>query len=399
MRTVRNSGLIVADGMDLRGSFGPVATKAEARGYNTEGDVITQTIDGRPLNDIWAEFQSLVSSWNEGRTALVDALTFSVDQPIEDVPQIAIDDFEIASEFGVPKSIRGADWFSMGYTFEWYDLAARFTWKYLAEASASQVEQVGNLVLEADNRLVFNKVMATLFSNVNRTANIRNQNFNVYALYNADGTVPPAWGPNTFTGSETHYLTSGATTVDSGDLGDMETKLALKGYGVENGATMVLLVNRAELAVIRTFRVATGAAFDFVPASGGAPWLLPTNTGGVVYPQGGGIPPTVNGLNVSGAYGPWLVVESSYIPATYMVGFSTGGGNSGSNPVGIREHANPALRGLRLVKGRTPDYPLIDSYYNRGFGTGIRHRGGAVIMQMKVGSYTVPTMYSAFVDG
>jgi hypothetical protein len=182
--------------------------------------------------------------------------------------------------------------------------------------------------------------------------------------------------------------------VDAQDLIDMEAKLTLKGYGRLNGSTMILLVNRTEMATIRTFRVSTGSPYDFIPAAGGAPWLLPVNTGGVVFPQGSTIPTTVAGLPVAGAFGPWLIVENDYMPANYMIGFATGGDMAASNPVGIREHQNPALRGLRLVKGRTPDYPLIDSFYNRGFGTGVRHRGAGVVMKVTAGSYTIPAAYA-----
>ena len=364
------------------------------RGYNTEGDVLTQTIDGRDLNEMWQDLQTTLQAWNAGRTAIVNALTFAVTQPIETVPQGFTTDFEEASEFGEPKGTRGGDFFEMAYDFKWYDVAARFTWKYLAEASAAQVESVHQSILEADNRLVFNLVMRAIFNNVNRTADIRNQAYNVYPFYNADGTVPPPYANNTFTGAENHYLVSGAASVTSGDLDDMDTKLSLKGYGRRQGSQMVLLVNRAEMATIRSFRVATGASYDFIPAAGGAPWLLPTNTGGVVFPQGGAIPNQVQGLDVSGAYGPWLVIENDYIPPGYMVGISTGGSQNVGNPVGLREHQNAALRGLRLVKGRTPDYPLIDSFYNRGIGTGVRHRGAGVVMQIKAsGTYDIPAAW------
>lgn len=377
---------------DLSAAFGLAAA---ARGVNTEGDVLTQTIDGRDLNEIWAEFQQTLLAWNAGRDALIGALTFNVSQPIEDVPQVSLDDFEEASEFGLPKSVRGADYFSMGYDFRWYDIAERYTWKYLAEATAAQVASVHNIVLEADNRLVFTKVLKAIFNNVNRTANIRGQNFTVYPFYNADGTVPPAYGPYTFTGSENHYITSGAATVDSGDLDAMATKLNQKGYGRLQGSQMILLVNTAQMQTIRTFRVSTGSSYDFIAASGQAPWLLPTNTGGVVYPQGSAIPSNVNGLPVTGAYGPWLIVENDYIPSGYMLGFATGGQMNATNPVGVREHQNPALRGLRLVKGRQADYPLVDAVYNRGFGTGIRHRGAGVVMQITAsGSYTIPSAYA-----
>jgi hypothetical protein len=173
----------------------------------------------------------------------------------------------------------------------------------------------------------------------------------------------------------------------------MEEHLKHHGYGRQSGATLVLVVNTQELAVIRTFRVATGSSYDFVPASGQPPWLLPSNTGGVVVPQGTSIPNQVGGMEVAGRYGSWLVVEEDYIPAGYMFGFATGGANNATNPVGFREHQNPGLRGLRLVKGRDNDYPLLDSFYQRGFGTGVRHRGAGVVMQVAAGAYVIPTDY------
>lgn len=392
LHTIKNK-IITPDMLDFRAAFGD--RKAASRGFNTEGDVLTQSADGRDLNEMWQELQQALGAWNAGRSALVSALTFTVNSPIEDVPQIALDDFEEASEFGEPKGVRGGDYFSMGYDFKWYDVAARYTWKYLAEASAAQVESVHNIILEADNRLVFSKVLKAIFNNVNRTATIRGQNFTVYPFYNNDGTVPPAFGPNTFTSSEDHYLVSGGATVDSGDLDAMETKLALKGYGRLNGSQLILLVNRAQLATIRTFRVSTGSSFDFIAGAGQAPWLLPTNSGGVVTPQGSAVPSAVNGLPVAGVYGSWIIVENDYVPSGYMVGFATGGDMNASNPVGIREHQNAALRGLRLVKGKTSNYPLIDSFYNRGFGTGVRHRGAGVVMQVKAsGSYEIPSAYA-----
>ncbi len=360
------------------------------RGTNTVGDVLTQTIDGRSLNNIWSEFQKSMEFWNARRSALVNALTFSVTQPIESVPQITGDDFEEASEFGEPKGIRGGNYFSLGYDFKWYDLAVRYTWQFLAENSAQQVEALNNMAFEADNRLVFSRVLKAIFNNVNRSATIHGSAVNVYPFYNNDGTVPPTYKNYVHSGTHTHYLTSGAATIDSGDLNDLETHLVHHGYGRQNGSQMVLLANRAQVATIRTFRVSTGAAFDFIPVAGGAPFLLPVNTGGVV----GSPPSNVNGMPVAGQYGDWLIVEEDYVPAGYVVAFATGGDNAATNPVGLREHQNTGLRGLRLVKGRDNDYPLIDSFYNRGFGTGVRHRGAGLVMQITAaGTYTIPAEY------
>jgi hypothetical protein len=368
-----------------------------ARGYNVEGDVLTQTVDGRDLNDLWNEFQATITIQNERRTGLVEMLTFPVTNVIEDVPQIGGDDFEEASEFGEPKGIRPAlSYFSLAYDFKWYDIAARYTWKFLAEASAQQIEAVHQSVLDADNRLVFKKVMNTLFNNVNRSATIKGQNYTVFSLYNADGTVPPDYKGNTFNGSHTHYLSSGAAAIDSGDVEALIDHLKHHGYSAANGTQLVLLVNAQEAASIRTWRAnvtnanAAVATYDFIPSQG-SPGLIVPNAQGMLGTQ---VPNTINGMPVIGSYGPALIVEEEYIPAGYIVLIGTGGEGGLNNPVGLREHANPGLRGLRLINDNASSYPLVDSFYSRGFGTGIRQRGGAAVMRISASAYAIPSQYA-----
>ncbi len=383
MKTMKTiSGLYVPSSL-LRGAD-------RAQGYNAAGDIINQTADGFDLNTLWTEFQAAIALLNAERQAIVDLLTFPVTQLIERVPQISSAQFEEASEYGEPRGIRptGA-YFNLGYDFRWYDLAARFTWKFLADAPAAQVEAINAMALEADNQLVFRRVMEALYNKNNREADINGQLVPVYALYNADGTIPPTYKGNTFTGSETHYITSGAATVDSGDLDTLYTKLRQKGYSLENGVRHILLVNPAEGDVIRTFRVATGATYDFIPATNQpGQWVDAGMTFTGTAPGG-----SLGGLTVIGAYGPLLVVQDELFPIHYMVIVGTGGRANLQNPVGLREHANASLRGLRLVKGPVADYPLIDSFYQRGFGTGIRQRGGAAVMQVTAsGTYTNPSI-------
>ena len=369
-----------------------------AQGYNAEGGIITRTSDGRDLSDLWAELSQVVAVYNERRQKLIDLMTFSVTQNIEDVPQLGSDDFEEASEFGEPKGIRAAmTYFSMAYDFKWYDLAARFTWKFLADASSQQIEAIHSSALEADSRLVFQKVMSSVFNSAGRSATINQQNYNVYPLYNGDGTTPPAYKGNTFTDTHTHYLASGNAAIDSGDLEAAYEHLRHHGYGIENGTQIICMVNTQEANVIRTFRANTAnnnsavATYDFVPSTG-QPTLIVPNMQGLIGSQ----PPSQwNGLPVIGSYGPMLIVVEDYIPAGYVLTFGTGGEGNLQNLVGFREHANTQLRGLRLIGGDKTGYPLIDSYYSRGFGTGIRQRGAGVVMQITSGSYTVPSAYSA----
>lgn len=367
-----------------------------ARGIGSEGDVITQTTDGRDLNALWDEFSQTLLARNERRQTLIDFLTYPVSQIIEDVPQVGTDDFEEASEYGEPKSIRPPmSYFSMAYDFKWYDLATRFSWKFLAEASAAQVEAFHNSALEADNRLVFNKVFKTIFNSTNLTTDIRGNNYNVYKFYNNDGTTPPEYNGITHSSSHTHYLSSGAATIDSDDVESMYEHLRHHGYSEVTGMRIVLMVNPAEGKEIRRFRANTinnnskTALYDFIPALGSAPFILPSQ--GLIGNQPSA---ELEGLRVIGQYGPILIVEEDYIPVGYTFMFATGGKENVQNPVGFREHQNASLRGLRLIAGDRGNYPLVGSFYNRGFGTGIRQRGAGVCMRISASAWAIPAAYA-----
>lgn len=356
------------------------------RGFNELEGVIRQSLDGSDLRAMWREFQATLALWNRQREPLLNFLSRNVSANTERVFYPTSENFEEATEFGEPKGIRLGKPFIMGFDFKWYDVAIRYTWMFLAESEAEQIRGINNTALEGDRNLLFTKIMKTLFNPTNSSAVINEQNVNVYKLYNADGTVPPAWKTMTHTSAHTHYLSSGAATIDAGDIETITEHLYHHGYSVSTTNRMILLVNRQEGAVIRKFKVATGADYDFIPSSNyGGGVILPTGT--VIAQPAGQVPGEI------GTYGPWHVVEDDFMPAGYVVGFVSGGESNVLNLVGIREHENTGLRGLRLVKGPDRDYPLTDSFYLHGFGTGIRHRGAGVVMQITAGAYATPAAY------
>lgn len=369
-----------------------------ARGYNQSGDIVTETADGRPLNDLWNEYQQALALYNAERDRLLQVMTYPVTKVVEDVFQGGDTvDFEEASEFGVPRSVRSTPptYYSLGYSFKWWDIGARFTWEFLADAETQQVDNLNNLILEADNRNQFVQVFKQILNNVTRVANINNNNYNVFPLYNGDSTVPPRYKQTVHTSGHQHFLASGAATVDAGDLDAMYAHLSHHGYSWQEGSALILMVNSAQMATIRTFSVTGGDSYDFIQAATIPSWAwTPEDVAAAADRPGAAPPSSWNGLVVQGRYGPWLIVEDDLIPAGYMVGFASGGAYAANNLVGIREHAKTNLRGLRLVKGTDPDYPLINSYYQRGFGTGVRQRGAGVVMQITAGSYTIPTGYT-----
>ena len=363
------------------------------QGFNERADVVVAA-DGTNLNDFWNEIQKTIQIRNQDRSDIISRLTYRTNKITEEVTVPSEVDFERATEYGQPVGIKGtAQRLFRGYDFDFYDLAIRYTWMYIAEADAAQLRMNHNLALEADTKLQFMKVMQRLFNPLNGNGfTDKNEAITVFAAYNGDGEVPPKYKHNTFAGSHNHYLVSGAATVTSANLDTMATSVEEHGYTLANGYSLVLWVNKQESAVIKTFKAANGASYDFVPNPNlynGKIWV-PDNGKYVGGPQGAPLPGEV------GTYGPFRIVEEAYIPAGYMAAIATGGADALSNPVAIREHSNPAYRGLKVIPGARSDYPLLDSFYRRGLGTGIRHRGALAIMQVKAsGVYAIPSAYDS----
>lgn len=377
---------------------------ANRLGTHVAADVVTQTADGTDLNSVWSDFMALLNVVNGQRQALLNFLTFSVTQSTELVTQPGQGvDFEEASEFGEPVGSRiQPAYFNLGYTFKWYDLAARYTWQYLADATDAMVNSVANAAVEAYYRKLLTEVLRTVFNPTNLVANIRGNAYNVFKFYNADGTVPPAYKNNTFNGSHTHYKNSGTNDVlEATDLdGMIIDDFASHGYDQLSGYRLVVMVNSVIGNQIRNFRSAVNTnqavggnygRFDFIPAQGQPGQIIPATTQVIGAQQPAN---TLNGLNVIGSYGPLLIVQDDWLPTTHLFAFATGGTDNLNNPIGLREHANTNLRGLRLVKGRNADYPLIDSFWAAGFGTGVRQRGGGIVMALTAAAYAPPAIYA-----
>lgn len=360
------------------------------QGFNERADVV-YAADGTDLNDFWNEVQETIRIRNSDKTDIISALTYNVTGISEEVTVPSEVEFEEASEYGQPVGIKGtAIRLFRGFDFKFWDLGVRYTWMALAEMDRQQLQMNHNLALEADVKLRFRRVMQRLFNPINGSGfDDKNVPFTVFAAYNADGEVPPAFKNNTFAGSHNHYTVTGAAAVRSIDLDALALKTEEHGYTLAAGYTNILWVNKVESDIIKTFRVANGALWDFVPnpaTYNGAIWV-PSNGSYV-----GGPSNTVKGE--VGTYGPFHVVEEGYIPAGYLVSIVTGGPNNLGNPIGIREHSNPAYRGLKVIPGQRSQYPLIDSFYRRGMGTGMRHRGAIAVAQVKTtGSYTIPAAY------
>lgn len=396
--TLKNIWARLAEGEGIEG------LRARLSGYDQgaldRSDALVQAADGSDINQIWAEIEEILAVWNAQRNRLIDYLTFPVTEIIDYVGVPNEVDFERSSEFGKPVAIRGGGFYQRGYDFDFFDIAIRYTWLFLLSATQAQIDNYTNQALDADNRLIFKKVMSTLFNSAN-TYGVADQNIptTVVKLYNGDGEVPPAYKNITFSGSHSHYQTSYGlpsaiqnTAVQPGTIQDIEDDFYNHGYTLQNGYRLVLWVNRQEGLKIRGFKVANGARYDFIPGPGVG--------GGIYQPASLGIigqPGSSGQAEDLGSYGPFRVIEEPYIPAGYLCALVSGGQLNIMNPVGFREHANASARGLQLVPGDNSTYPLREAFYRRGFGTGIRQRGGGYVVQLvnsATSTYVVPAAYN-----
>jgi hypothetical protein len=381
--------------LDLR-SLGVVpGIGGGAQGINATGDIVTQTADAVPLNDLWNAYQAMLAEFNAQRDPMMSFLSYQVTVSHEDLIGAGTQfNVEEASEFGEPVGVRpeAPPTSAMGYSFKWYDLGARFTWQFLADANSQQVDSISNGAAEAFNRNKFTMMMRTVF-NKNRRTNKEGQT--VFPFYaGATGDQPPDVGTTTFADQHNHFVTTNSATLTPAHLEALQTLVREHGYTNANGYTLVLMINEAQEGTIRNFRsTANGGTgtYDFIPAQGTPQQLLPTdlNPASATRPAA-----TYKGMEVVGSYAEMVIVKNPFIPSGYLFLFATGGSENIQNPIAIRVHPQTSLQGLRLVKGRTPDYPFIDSFYAEGFGTGIRYRGaGAVLQVVASTTYSVPSAY------
>lgn len=375
---------------ELLQSFWPAAPFGGEEGYATLGDVLVNTTgDGVDLNVIWAEVAAVVAAWNRERSALASLLAFNTTNSADAIPQSrSSDSFEEASEYGEPESMRPpSDYHLMGYTFKDYDLATRWTWKFLRDSTAEQVRAIANYALEADNKLCTGSILGRLFD---PTQGENNWGHPVYGLYNGDTMKPPAYLGKEFVAGHQHLLVSESNTIDSGDLDTAIRKVIEHGYGLEPNARLLALMNPAQAEVVSTFRAgvenAPGvrAKHDYIPSAGAPAYFSPEEIVGQVAPE------SFNGLKVQGSYGPSWCISSDFIPENYFAVVATYGPNSPDNVIGFREHPQRQYQGLRSIPGVGP-YPLQDAYFQRSFGVGVRRRGQACVTQIKAsGSYDIP---------
>jgi hypothetical protein len=130
-------GLPTINGIPVYPIFG--ATASGRMGIHSAADVISantlvsQLADGLSLDELWEEFETVLSFWNSERLAVSDLLSFKTTLAGEAVPpSISIGSFERATEFGVSVA-QGPpiEALVLGYDRHDWDKRSSVTWKFL----------------------------------------------------------------------------------------------------------------------------------------------------------------------------------------------------------------------------------------------------------------------------
>lgn len=206
----------------------------------------------------------------------------------------------------------------------------------------------------------------------------------------------PQYLGKTFDGTHSHYLTSQSTVIDSQDIEAMIHHVKEHGYGTATGSQMLIFAHPDDVdaATMTAWRAGveyrTGGPlplYDFIPSALMPAWISAEQIHGPIPAA------DYNGLQVHGSYAGALLIQSPFVPKGYVAVVASGGPDSDNDPVGFRQHSNTAYQGLRHIPGHWAGYPLQDSFFARGFGVGVRHRGAAVVCQITTGStYASPVI-------
>src|SRR5690606_7061834 len=120
-----------------------------------------------------------------------------------------------------------------------------FTEKFLMDASQAQVDAQHAAALEANNRLLFAATLRALMTKTTLGSRPTNeQGVDIFSLYDGSSdSKPPTFAGKTFSSGHTHYLVSGAATVDGQDLSDLVDHVTEHGYAVNGRERIVVLVH------------------------------------------------------------------------------------------------------------------------------------------------------------
>lgn len=314
---------------------------------------VIETLDGIDANEMWNEFQAALADYNTGMDALVASLTFPTTQENFQVLQGSFE-FEKYADYTLPDA-QDLGYASISVPIDDWDLRVAYTFARILETTSVELNARHSTALKADVRLQMREVLRAAL----RKEGVTYNGVTSKPFYNADGVVPPTYKTNTFDATHTHYAGINGSTGLGTALSAGIDHLVHHGFESE----IVAMCNRATAKLVK-------AQTGFVKVEG----AVGTDRTIVGAPDG---------ANVVGWFDDATVIQEDWMPANFVFLTSVqGGANSPDNPLAFRESQAAGARGLILKRGTDPDYPLVDSFYYRKFGTGVRQRGNGYAIEI-----------------
>jgi hypothetical protein len=242
---------------------------------------------------------------------------------------------------------------SYGYTFDW-----------LKDATSKDIEALQADILRQDRDNKRDVILkAGLYTSTDGFWN------GSYETAPSEGiTAPPPYGKNTFSANHSHYIGTSQTTILLTEVAEWRTHIREHGFQ----GPIVGFINSTDSKAI-------------------AKALLPTDSGIKVSN------PLTDFVSINGYIGraggvDWT--ETEWVPSGYVLLYATavGAGSDSAKPVRLIEPTNPSFRGLIIIPGENPQYPIINSYYLRYLGAKVLHRGAGVAVKLGNATYSNPTI-------
>jgi len=228
----------------------------------------------------------------------------------------------------------------------------------------------------ADSRWLRDKLLASLFTNTNRTfVDPEHGSLTVLPIANGDSQVYHLTAGSDMGATSTHFIAEDAAIADAAN--PYPTIYERLMQHPENGGQVVMFISTAQVAT-------TKALANFVEVAD--PNINPGSTTATLS---GSLGATLPGDLLGYVDGVWIV-EWRSLPTNYGIAVTT----EGEKPIAMREDVEPSLRGFKQV-GERNDHPWYEKQFMRRAGFGAWNRAGALVYYFGADTYAIPTGYTA----
>jgi hypothetical protein len=323
------------------------------------------TIDGVDYNEVWYGLLPVIDRYNErDRTDIETILANRNDERLKKYVLKSSNGFKKLGEVEHPDRQK-VEWGKMVKMTTKYGSAYGYDLDFLKDATADDIKRTQADILEQDREMIKSLLLETCLTN--STNGFYNAAFDTLEGISA----PPSYGQNTFLSTHTHYITAGATTLSFNNC------TTIRNHIEEHGApsTLVGFINGEDSGnIVNAMAPTTSTVYVSNPL-----------TDSVITT---GLIGNFGGIN-------W--VRTALMPAGYVLVVGTNPGVDNQKPVTIIHPTNASFRGLKLIEGNLPTFPLINSYFLHWATAKVVHRGNGVACQLTANaSYTDPTFVNSF---